>query len=175
MLGGKSIGQELIRAKRLSILGVQETIFPRRDGNDLFIFDLVNDIDKKPRMPAWGQDFRLWAFLPICRNDVLAGQRGGAVNLVEYGNFVRLDMDVRGRRETDERDDHEHESQRQRKRPEIRSRSVYEQCEDAWSYRRQYQIQNCNDNPKHRALPERPAMLAASRHGKLDRAKASDF
>src|SRR5215472_5593488 len=88
------------------------------------------------------------------------------VDLVENGDFVRLDMDIRGRRQTDQRNQYEDDPQRQRERAEVRPGSIDEQTEDARGYRRQHDVQNCNDNPKHRTLPGRqllrPHHLTAS-------------
>jgi hypothetical protein len=73
MPGGKGIGQKLVRPQWRSILGVEKPVFARRDGNDLFVFDLINDIDEKPGMPAGGEDLGLRTLFSTRRDDVLAG------------------------------------------------------------------------------------------------------
>src|SRR6516162_10893382 len=65
-------------------------------------------------------------------------------------------MHIRSRSQTDQRDDDEHYSQRQGKRPKVRPSAIDEKAKNAWSYRRQYEVQKCNDNPKHRTLPGGP-------------------
>jgi hypothetical protein len=45
MFSGKSVGQVLIGPKRRPVLGVQEPVFARWDGDHFFVFDLINDVD----------------------------------------------------------------------------------------------------------------------------------
>jgi hypothetical protein len=54
-----------------------------------------------------------YTLFAIRRYNVLAGQRGGPVDLLEHGDFVRVDMNIGGRRQTDQRDRHKHYSERQ--------------------------------------------------------------
>ena len=108
MPGDEGVGQELIGPKGNPVLGAQESKFAGWNGNYLFVLYLVDDIDEKPGMPAGGQDFRLRPLFSVGRDNVLAGQRGGPVDLVEDGDFVRLDMDIRRRRQADQRDHDKH-------------------------------------------------------------------
>src|ERR1700737_5034861 len=98
MLSGKGVGQELIGLKRRPVLGVQEPVFAGWNGNHLFIFDLINDVDQKPRMPARGENLSLWALFSVRRDNVLAGKRGRPVNLVEHAIFLRSDAALASRR-----------------------------------------------------------------------------
>ena len=155
MLGRKRVGQELIGTKRRPIFRVQEPVFTRWNGNDLFVLDLIDHIDEKPGMPAGGQDLGLRTLFSIGRDDVLARQRGGPVNLVQYRNLIRFNVNIRSCGQTDQRDRHKHDPQRQRQRPEIRPRAIDEEAEDTRRYRRQHEVQKCYNYPKHRNLPGR--------------------
>ena len=155
MPGGKRIGQKLIGPQWRPVLGVQKAVFTRRDGNDLLVFDLIDDIDEKPRMPAGGEDLGLRTLFSIRRDDVLARQRGGPVNFVEDGDFIGFDVNVRCCGQTDQRDHHEDDAQRERQRSEIRPGPIDKEAEDARRHRREYEIQKCYDYPEHKNLPDR--------------------
>src|ERR1700757_4936499 len=109
-------------------------------------------------MPPGGKNLGLRTLFSVGGDDVLAGQRGCSVNLVEHSNFVRLNMDVRGRCQTDQRYYHKHYSQGQGESAEIRSRSIDEEAEDCGRDCRENEIQYCYDDPEHQIL-QTPAVL----------------
>jgi hypothetical protein len=65
---------------------------------------------------------------------------------------VGSEVDVRGRRQANQRDHEKDASQRQRKRAEIRSGAIDEKPENIRGYGRQHEIEDRYDNPKHRTL-----------------------
>jgi hypothetical protein len=72
MAGGKGIGQKLVRPQWRPVLGVEKPVFAGRDGNNLLVFDLVDDVDEKPGVPAGSKDLGLWTLFSIRCDDVLA-------------------------------------------------------------------------------------------------------
>src|SRR5262249_26495344 len=75
VFGWKGVGKELVGPPRRAVLGAQEAVFTGGDRDDLLVFNLINDIDEKPRVPARREDLGLRPFFSISRDDVLAGQR----------------------------------------------------------------------------------------------------
>src|SRR5262249_60809829 len=59
MFRGEGVRYELISVKRCPVLGIQEPVFARWNRNDLFAFDLINDVNNKQGRPAARYDVRL--------------------------------------------------------------------------------------------------------------------
>ena len=70
------------------------------------------------------KNLRLRALFPIGRDNVLARQRGCSVYLVQDGDFIRLDMDIRGRSQANQCNNNKHDSQGQRERPKVWPSSI---------------------------------------------------
>ena len=148
----KGVGEKLVGTQRRAVLGIKKAILTGRNRNDFLVFDLIDDVDEKPRVPAGSEDLGLWPFFAIGRDDVLARQGRCPVDLVEHRYLVRLDMDIRGRCQTGQRDHEKNDAQRQRKRAKVRSRSIDEEAEKRGSDRCKDEVQNRYDDPKHRSL-----------------------
>ena len=70
----KGVGEKLVGTQRRAVLSIEKAILTGRNRNDFLVFDLIDDVDEKPRVPTGGQDLGLRPFFAIGRNDVLAGQ-----------------------------------------------------------------------------------------------------